>query len=287
MADKDTTNLQSAPKSDMELETTEISERIIDAFKLLGANRHVAELYCFILAKNKCTLDEVRAQFHRKIKNLQKLLDNKWAREIRGHGAPVYEPMPPETLLSDLVRKYELDYNKLSENLNTLRTAEAELKVIQDKGLSNQVFNDPERFYSWEKEKIRNAKKTVLAVTDRWMLVLMRAKDDIQYAVSKGVSVRVLGRIHEPNDNDMSRTLEQRAQSLIEAGADIRILKGKIRIRFLVIDEEQVFFAVRKPGGLHKGTWILSPDFAKNFVEEHEEIWNKAEEPEGKFCYIE
>jgi sugar-specific transcriptional regulator TrmB len=170
--------------------------------------------------------------------------------------------------------------------LNTLRTAEAELKVIQDKGLSNQVFNDPERFYSWEKEKIRNARKSVLAVTDRWMLVLMRAKDDIQYAVSKGVTVRVLGRIEEPGDNDMSRKLEQRAQSLMEAGAEIRILKGKIRIRFLVIDGEQVFFAVRKPGSLHSGTWILSPDFAKNFVDEHEEIWSKAEEPEGKFCYI-
>lgn len=286
MTEKDATEQLADPKNRTETETTEISERIIDAFKLLGANRHVAELYCFILKKNKCILDEIRAQFHRKIKNLQKLLDNKWVKEIRGHGAPVYEPIPPETLLSDLVRKYEKDYNKLSENLNTLRTAEAELKVIQDKGLSNQVFNDPERFYSWEKEKIRNAKKSVFALTDRWMLVLMRAKDDIQYAVSKGVTVRIMGRIVEEGDPDMSRTLEQRAQQLMEAGAEIRILTGKIRIRFLVIDGEQVFFAVRKAGGLHKGTWILSKDFAQNFVEEHKEIWSKAEEPEGKFCYI-
>ncbi len=286
MADKDIKNSVEKDNFDSELETIEISERIVDAFKILGANRHVAELYCFMLSKNKCTLNQIRAQFHRKIKNLQKLLDNKWAVEIRSGGELIYEPMPPETLISDKARDFEKEYNRLSDNLNTLRTAESELKVIQDKGLSNQVFNDPERFYQWQKEKIRNAKKSVLAVTDRWMLVLMRAKEDIQYAVTKGAVVRVLGRIVEEGDPEMSRKLESRARELMEAGAEIKILTGKVRIRFMVIDEEQVFFAVRKEGGLHKGTWILSPDFAKNFVEEHEEIWSKAEWPEGKFCYM-
>ena len=287
MTEKETTSKTDSGNDMPDLEPSDISERIVDAFKLLGENRHVAELYCYILAKNKCTLNEIQAQFHRKIKNLQKLLNNRWIKEIRGQGSLYYEPMPPESLLSDQIRDIEIDYRKLSENLNTLRTAEAELKVIQDKGLSNRVFNNPERFYEWQKEKIRGAKKSVLAVTDRWMLVLMRAKEDIQYAVSKGVTVRVLGRIHEEGDPEMSRKLEARAQDLMDTGAEIRLLSGKIRIRFLVIDGEQVFFAVRKPGELHKGTWILSPDFAKNFVEEHTEIWNKSEPPEGKFCYLE
>ncbi|MFX1297334.1 MAG: TrmB family transcriptional regulator [Promethearchaeota archaeon] len=264
----------------VETESVEISEKIIEAFKLLGANRHIAECYSFLLSNSECTLDQIQAQFHRKIKNLEFLLEKDWVIEEKGRYGLIYRPIPPEALLGDRIGNLAKEHKRLDEDLNILRTANAELKVMYEKGITNYVLNTPAEFYSWQSEMCRTAKKSILALTDRWMLALVR-KDDIREAVKRGIEVRVLGRITDP-DPDMGKELEKRALELLKTGAKIKILKDTVRIRFMLIDEISVFFAIRKKGEKHKGIWIKSPDFAINFVDEMNLIWKDAYNPEEK-----
>lgn len=262
----------------------EISVKIIDAFKFLGANQHIAECYAFLLTNSGCTLNQVRAQFHRKMKDLEFLLEKGWVNEEKDKDGLIYKPIPPEALLGNIIGKLAKEHKKLDEELNTLRTARAELKVMYDKGISNYVLNTPAEFYGWQKEMCLNAKKTILAATDRWQLALI-PKEELSTAARRGVEVRVLGRIRDPNP-DLCKELQRRMQELIEIGAQVRIIKENIRIRFMAIDDESIFFAIRKANEKHKGVWIKSPDFVKSFVEEFNCIWQISDEPDENVCVV-
>ncbi|MHA1132063.1 MAG: TrmB family transcriptional regulator [Candidatus Helarchaeota archaeon] len=264
----------------MQIEHVEISENIIDAFKLLGTNRHVAECYTFLLVNNDCTLDQIQAQFHRKMKNLEILLEKGWVKEEPSKAGIVYRSIPPDAVLGNRIKGLASQYKQLEGQLNVLRTARVELKVMYEKGITNIVLNTPDEFYGWQSEMCDKAKKSICAVTDRWMLALLR-KNELANAIRRGVKVRVLGRIKDP-DSEMVTELKRRANELMEIGVKIRLLKEVVRIRFMLIDEESIFFAIRKHGEKHKGTWIKSPDFVRNFVEEMNVLWKNSDNPEDQ-----
>ena len=265
-----------------------VTIEIVGAFKLLDAPKDVAECYAFILSNPDCPTDQIQAQFHRKTKNLEHLKSYGWVTAEDGKkGETIYNVVPPNKILDphinekeEQLKKMQHEARKIEDDLMTLTVARKDLLAISKEGFASEVLNNPEEFYKVQGYMCRNAKKSIVAVTDRWMLALyvQRLDDSIKIAADKGVEVKIIGRIHD-DDPKMSKELAIRARDLLDAGSKLRVVNERVRIRFMVVDGESVFFAVRPHGGLHRGSYIRHPDFAKNFVAEHGILWEKGAEP--------
>ncbi|NHI92181.1 MAG: hypothetical protein EAX96_06725 [Candidatus Lokiarchaeota archaeon] len=266
-----------------------VTYEIVGAFNLLNAPKDVAEFYSFILSNPNCSTDQIQSQFHRKTKNLEFLKSYGWIKSSKGtEGETLYNVVPPNTILDPLIdekevqlKKLQKEVKKLEDDVMTLNLARRDLLALSKEGFASEVLNTPDDFYRVQGYMCRNAKKNIIAVTDRWLLALyiQQLDNSIKIAAENGVDIRILGRI-EDEDPSMCRELAIRARDLLDAGAKVRVLNEKVRIRFMVIDEESVFFAVRPPKSLHRGSYIRHPDFAKNFVDEMEILWEKAEKPD-------
>ena len=282
--------------SSEEIEPGELARRIprvtyevVGAFNLLNAPKDVVECFAFILSNPNSSTDQIQAQFHRKTKNVEDLKARGWIQASKGpEGETVYNVIPPNKILDPLIdekeehlKKLQIDVKKLEDEVMTLNLARRDLLAMSKEGFASEVLNTPEDFYRVQGYMCRNAKKNIIAVTDRWMLALyiQQLDNSIKIAAEKGIDVKILGRIQD-EDPLMCRELAIRARDLLDAGAKVRLLSDKVRIRFMVIDEESVFFAVRPPKSLHRGSYIRHPDFAKNFVAEMKILWEKAEKPD-------
>jgi len=270
-----------------------VTFEIVGAFNLLDAPKDVAECYAFILSNPNCPTDQIQAQFHRKTKNLEHLKSYGWVNAEDGKkGETIYNVVPPNKILDPLInekeeqlKKMQYESRKIEDDLMTLTVARKDLLAISKEGFASEVLNNPDEFYKVQGYMCRNAKKSIVAVTDRWMLALyvQRLDDSIKAAADNGVEIKIIGRI-QADDPKMSKELALRARDLLDAGAKLRVVKERVRIRFMVVDGESVFFAVRPHGGLHRGSYIRHPDFAKNFVAELDILWEKGEEPEDQIA---
>ncbi|HUX99561.1 MAG TPA: hypothetical protein VMV49_08415 [Candidatus Deferrimicrobium sp.] len=245
-------------------ELFQISEPIIKAFNLLGANEYVVRFYTYLVSTGPCTLEEIPIPFNRKIKSLEFLRSKGWLREDRDVRGKIYVPKDPQLILDEIISDKQAE-------INVFGSAKQEFEFISKKDRV-LALNTPDEFYNWQSKLCRNAKHSILAVTDRWKLAWLRC-DDIREAVKeRNIIVRVVGRVF--NEETASR-----AQDLINAGAQIRDAE-KVIIRFMVIDEESVFFAIRDPAQpeFHIGAWIKNAAFAENLVKEMNVQWDAAKE---------
>ncbi|MHA1649586.1 MAG: hypothetical protein ACTSYB_05275 [Candidatus Helarchaeota archaeon] len=253
-----------------------VTNEVVNAFKLLSeeATPHAIECYQRLLRVSKMSLSKFRSQFHRRCKNLHILQSNEWIKIEKVGTEKIIKPVSPNTIFDKKIMELTEARDKLNREIEILETAKRELLLMYEEGIKSLVFNDYKEFYAWQAKMCNEAEHSIYAVTDRWMLALVREKE-IKDAADRGIDIRVIGRLHD-NDPEMVKKLEDRARKLINAGAKIKVVREKVRIRFMVIDEESVFFAIRPPGRLeHKGTWIKHAEFVENFVNEVKYIWEK------------
>lgn len=251
------------PVSDSE----QISATVYEAFELLGANDHVVNFMAYIVSKESSTLEEIPIPFNRRIKSLEYLKSKGWVEESHDRRGKIYKPNELQFFLH-----IDEEINKRQAEIKKFEATKKQFEIISQKDMVIGLKTH-EEFYEWQSRACREARESILAVTDRFKLAWLR-RDDIKHAIeANGVRTKIIGRI-------INKETAKRAKDLMKTGAEVGRAE-KVIIRFMVVDEEIVFFAIRDPKNpdFHIGTMMRNKSFAANLVEEMNNEWEKATDP--------
>ena len=251
----------------MSVKKNEISEGIYEAFEKFGSSRLATRIYIHILKSGTVRVSDLPFEDdEERLKSdvLTFLRSKKWITPQKG--GQTFNAMDPDYILDPEIIKIKTIISKLQLALDDFRNISMKDKII--------ALSTPDKFYKKQRKMIDQARETIYIITDRWRLGWLHRNPWLAKAVKRGVTVRVTGRI-------FNETTAKRAYDLKKEGIQIGVSKS-VSIRFMVVDSESVFFAIRDPQNpdFHLGTLMKSAKFAINLFKEAELVWDKVDKPE-------
>ncbi len=262
-----------------------IQKEILNKIKDFGLNSYEAKLWTALLSRGVATAGELsdiadvpRSRSYDVLESLERK-----GFVIMKLGKPIkYIAVPPQEVIDRVKKRIKEDAEKQEKIVDSLKGSEIleNLSSLHQEGIKHVepseltgAVKGRENLYTHLSSLIKNSNKSVKIITteqgiQRKATIL---KNAFSKAQEKGVKVKLLAPITKNN---------QEYAKLLSKYAQVKNTNKK-NLRFCIVDGQNLSFMTLDET-IHPsydfGVWINSENFAKNFDEVFDELWEKSKD---------